>query len=96
MSKSTSRFALDRKAAGDQLIRGNEKMQSIQTGAMSSLLATVTAQFFQEFGFEGSFTLKEYSTDRFNVKLAAGDKRTAGALKASPGWLNQFVDNIVI
>lgn len=89
-------FKLDRKSAGNQLLKQNAQLNQIQNSAFNGLLATVTAQFFQQFGFEGNFEVIGFTTDRSSVKIQASDKRTAGALKSQPGWLATFSDNVVI
>jgi len=93
---STVRFTLDNSEAGKQILRGNSSLQQMQNTAFNGLLGTVTAQFFQQFGFEGKFEVVGFTTDRSSVKIQASDKRTAGALKSQPGWLATFSDNIVI
>lgn len=93
---SNTRFTLNTKQAGDQLLRNNSRMQTIQDGAMNVVLGAVQAQFFQDFGVEGSFQVIGFTTDRSSVKIQAADKRTGGLLKTMPGWLDQFTNNIVI
>lgn len=93
---SSVRFQLDRKAAGEQILRGNKQLQDIQSRAFNSILMVVAAQFVQQFGFDGSFQLTGFTTDRSSVKISAADARTNAALKTQPGWMDQFTNNIVI
>lgn len=90
------RFILNHGAAGRALLRGNAKMINAQMGAMSGLLGTIRAQFFQQFGFEGKFEMEPFTTDRSTVKIHAADARTTKTLKANPRWLAQFIDNISV
>ena len=89
-------FRIDYQAAGRTILRGNAKMISLQNSTMGPVLATIRAQFFQQFGFEGKFDMQMFTTDRSTVKIFANDARTAKTLKANPKWMAQFIDNIVV
>lgn len=88
-------FALDTSGGAD-ILRNNQELQSLQDGALESLLQVIQAQFFQEFGVLGVFTITDFMTDRYNVKISAADPNTARVLLANPKWLDQFIQNIKI
>lgn len=83
-------------SGGAEILKKNQALQSIQDEVMQSLLQIVEAQFFQEFGVPGSFTIVDFTTDRYSVKISAADANTSRILLANPKWLNQFMQNIKI
>lgn len=90
------RFSLDRKEVGRQILKNNSQVQSIERQEMRGLIGIISAQFLQEFGYQGVFRVKEFYTDRFSVKIEPADAKTAALLKKSPGWLDKFIDNLVV
>lgn len=95
MAKSV-KFQIDRTAARLDVLVGSQKLQNVTYSAMEALLPTIEAQFFQQFGVEGSFVVDEFATDRYTVAIKANSAQAAAVLKQHPGWLAQFTDNIQI
>lgn len=89
-------FKIDRVAARVDILAGNQELQGMAYDAMQSLVSTITAQFFQEFGVQGVFAVAESFTDRYTVKIRAADALTGTVLKAHPLWLDHFIDNMHI
>lgn len=95
MLMSDITFVLDTSGGAD-ILRNNEDIRLIEDDAMRSLLQVIEAQFFQEFGVPGSFTVIDFTTDRYSVKISAADANTSRILLANPKWLDQFIQNIKI
>lgn len=88
-------FKLDRSGVSS-LLKENNQLETLQQSALEGLLPIIEASFFQTFGLKGKFEIVSFTTDRSSVKISAADKQTNAVLKASPKWLDQFIDNIII
>ena len=88
-------FKLNR-AGGADILRNNPTLASLQTSAMQQVLADVQAQFFQTFGVEGHFELRQTLGDRRGVTLVPTSKQTRAVLNTHPGWLSTYMNNIKI
>lgn len=87
------RFELNR-AGGAEILKSNQKLGAMLSDTMLSTLGEIEAQFFQTFGVEGKFELVEFTTDRSSAKVRAADKATAAILRANPGWLGLYAQNM--
>lgn len=87
-------FLLDR-TGGAEILKGNDII-TVEHTVISSILATISSQFFHEFGFEGKFEVRDWTTTRAHTIICGADKRTTAALKTRPGWLATFMDNLKI
>lgn len=96
MCMSSVKFKIDRVNARIDLLAGNNKYQNLSYNAMQRLLPVIEAQFFQQFGVVGKFSVEEFLTDRYTVRISADSPQTSAVLAAHPKWLNQFIDNIQI
>ena len=88
-------FKLDQ-SGGAEILQRNYELQKLEQRAFDSVISDIEAQFFQTFGVEGKFVQEAFTTNRYNIKISAADKRTGAILKANPGWLGKFTTNINI
>ena len=87
-------FLLDR--TGGEIVLRSDDLVVLEHTAVSGIMATISSQFFHEFGFEGKFEVKDWTTNRVHTIVKGADRRTTAALKTRPGWLATFMDNLQI
>ena len=78
-----------------ELMQG-KAIQGIEEEIMNERLANIEAEFFQKFGFHGSFAIEKVDTKskrpRTAFRIVATNARTTTALQREPGWLAQFLN----
>lgn len=76
-------------------IMKGHNMSQLEQQIMTQKLSQVEASFLQQFGFNGSFTIKAVTTNsrrgRITYRIIATDAKTTATLKRQPGWLAKFV-----
>lgn len=76
-------------------IMKGHNMSQLEQQIMTQKLSQIEASFLQQFGFNGSFTLKAVTTNsrrgRVTYRIVAANARTTAALKRQPGWLAKFL-----
>lgn len=79
------------------ILKNNKALISMQSDIAYRIKSTVEAQFFQQFGVQGRFIVKiEDLTARKRVAIIGEDKNTKNILYKNPGWLDTFIDGLVI
>lgn len=85
------KFWLDQAGVNDVILMKNAKIDSLEREIMMRTLDEVRANFIQDFGFQGEFTVSYEPTKvRSRFKIKAANSRTGAVLKAHPGWLGRF------
>lgn len=76
-------------------IMKGHNMSQLEQQIMTQKLSQIEASFLQQFGFNGSFTLKAVTTNsrrgRVTYRIVAANARTTAVLKRQPGWLAKFL-----
>lgn len=91
MASENIAIMFDYQGIGD-ILKNNSELHSAMEAHWAQILDEVRASFLETFGFDGNFEITDFTTDRMNAKIAAGDARTQKILKANPGWLGQFAN----
>lgn len=81
-----------------QVLRYNEKLESIEREEIERMSSRVKAEFLMTFGFEGNFAVQAVQTrpgkshGRLSYRIVANDARTGAVLKNNQGWLAKFAN----
>lgn len=79
---------------GADILRRNEKLQSLEQNLIQKIKSQVEASFLQDFGFQGKFDISGFMTDRISFQIHGADAKTKTVLQRNPKWIDQFTGNI--
>lgn len=92
---NTVQFLINVKG-GENILKRNEKLQTLEQETIQKIKSQVEASFLQSFGFIGKFDVAAFMTDRISFQIHGADAKTKATLVKNPKWLGQFINGISI
>lgn len=86
-------FKLDR-IGGADILRNNTILSGIEQNAFASIISQIEGDFLTQFGIKGDFAMSAYTNDRKQFLIKSASKQTTAILKANPGWLGRYINDI--